>query len=131
MKNIYKTGAKLKLRFETSKGQLTIEQLFDLPLISKTKVSLNDVAVTISDSITKVKDFVGVETSSNKIAELKLEIVKDIIETKKRENEIKANKAKTSEEIAKLENILAMKKAEEIAKLSAEEIEKKLSALKG
>jgi hypothetical protein len=99
MENIYKTGMKLKLRFETSRGQLTIEQLFDLPLISKTKVSLNDVAVTISDSITDKKDFVGVGANNNKIAELKLEIVKDIIETKKLENEIKANKAKNAEEI--------------------------------
>jgi uncharacterized protein YaaW (UPF0174 family) len=128
---MYKNATKLKLRFSSTKGNLTVEQLWDLPLNSQTKANLNDVARGVSQSITTVEDFVGGTSNDNSIAELKLDILKDIITDKKQELADKANKAKNETEIAKLEEILEHKEDVSLTKMSKKEIKAAIEKLRG
>jgi len=112
--NIYKAGLQLKVRFESKLGNLTIEQLHDLPLTSNTKANLNDVAITIANHITTVMDFVGNTPNTNSLEELKLAIVKDIIADKKQEIVNRVNLIKRNETIEKLEGILEKKEPEKL-----------------
>ena len=127
---IYKQGMKAKVRFESTVGLLTTEQLWDLPLLHKTKANLNDVAIRVSADIKTTEDFVGTVVGIDAIAELKLEIVKDIIATKKLDMTSKINKAKSDAEVNKLEELIAAKKDETLQELSLEELEAKIEELK-
>ena len=82
--SIFKEAAKLKLRFK-AKGNMSVEDLFDLPLTSKDGVSLNDIAKEIYKNIKEDSgvDFVGEVIETDRIEELKLQIVKEIIKDKK------------------------------------------------
>lgn len=51
---IFERAARLKLRFETKKGQLSAEDLWDLPLSSTTeRTNLNSIAISLHQ---KLKD---------------------------------------------------------------------------
>lgn len=128
--SIYKKATRLKLRFSSSKGDLTTEQLWDLPLKSETKANLNDVARVVYSSIVTVTDFVDGGVSDNSISELKLNIVKDIIASKQQELADKIKKANNAVEIAKLEEILESKEDALKAKMSKKEIKAKIASLK-
>lgn len=112
---MYKEATKRKLRFETPIGYLTVEQLWELPLHSKTKVDLNDVAVTVNQELKPTDDFVGLSTNINETAELKMSIVKDIIADKKADMVAKATANKKAEELSKLDELIKQKEIEELS----------------
>ena len=121
--SIFKEAAKLKLRFK-AKGNMSVEDLFDLPLTSKDGVSLNDIAKEIYKNIKEDSgvDFVGEVIETDRIEELKLQIVKEIIKDKKddikgqEESEVKKSH---NENIDKL---IAAKEAEALSNLSIEDL---------
>ena len=59
--NIFEQASRAKLRFDSVKGQLVTEQLWDLPLQSKTNFDLDTVAKGISGALLSV----GVDPSAN------------------------------------------------------------------
>ena len=125
---MYKEAAKQKLRFDTPKGNLSVEQLFDL--------SLTDLTTTIK----KVNEIVKKENAvDNDLAflendnmvesqnVLRFKILKDIYMTRKEEREadkLAADKKKRREYIA---GLIAQKKDEELKGKSIEELEKMLN----
>ena len=129
--NLFKLAITEKWVFHTKVGNLKAEDLCDLPLTSKNKLSLNDVAVEISKSITKVEDFVGLVDTTNTLAKNKLELVKLIIADKKQALVMEANKNKKDQEIRFFEELLARKETEAKMEMSEEEIIKRLAELKG
>ncbi len=128
--NIFKKASEMKLRFTSNRGELTTEQLWELPLTSQTKANLNDVAITISHNIKEVIDFVGNSTNTNSTETLKLEIVKEIIADKKKAISDKADKFKRTQEIEKLEEILERKEDASTEKMSKKDIKAKIEELK-
>lgn len=130
---MYKFVVQNKLRFPSLKGELTVEQLFDLPLKSNSGFDLDNVARTINGDIKEIGEESFVETSSNnprkKILEHSLEIVKDIIKTKQEENAARLSKAKKTEERRKILDALSAKKDQQLSQASIEELESKLAAL--
>jgi hypothetical protein len=130
---MYKFAAQNKLRFPSVRGDLTVEQLFDLPLQSKSNFDLDSVARTINNSLKEIGDESFVENNSNdprkKILESSLELVKDVIKTKQEENSTRLNKIRKSEERKKILDVMAAKKEQQLSQASLEELEAKLAAL--
>lgn len=78
-----------KARFSSVRGELTLEQLWELPLISVTGLSLNDVGKGINRALKEVDEESLVENVNNKaVKDLteKLDAVKYIINVKQEEN---------------------------------------------
>jgi hypothetical protein len=124
--NIFENATRSKLRFDSAKGQLTIEDLWDLSL-----PSLDIVAKAVYK---KLKDetevsFIEKKSSTNTELELKLTIVKYIIKTKMDEAEIAKIKAEKKTQVEFLKNLLVEKKADQMKGMTAKQIENQIKAL--
>jgi hypothetical protein len=132
MKDMYKTAAKTKLRFPSSLGLLTTEQLFDLPINSKTKVSLQGLGTAILRDSKPTEVFMG-ESKENEIAKLQLAILEDIILTKRAElaeAQKRATARKMQEERYKLLIEAKNKKRQKaISKMTEAEIDAEIASL--
>ncbi len=129
---LYKYAAQHQLRFASRSGNLTVEDLFDLPLTSERGSSLDDTAKKINAELKSVSEESFVVTSSNprkKMLEIALDIVKDVIATKLAENEAERLKAAKKDERRKILDALAAKKDQKLTEASIEELEAKLAAL--
>lgn len=131
--NIFEQASRLKLRFQNPRGgELTVENLWDLPLKSETRPNLNRIAIEVSNEISKEStlDFVdGGESKVSKENSLKLEILKYIIETKKAENLEKQNKESVLSELRMLKEIRETRKLESIKNQSDEDLDKRIAEL--
>lgn len=133
---MYKKAAQLKLRFSTNVGVLSVEQLMDLSM-AQLKSEIKK-AFTVKKKLEGQEDeaelaFLEESCSDNKeleLASLKYEILKDIFNTKKTEIEERRVDVSKKEEIKRLEEILASKKADAEKNLSVEELEKRIKELK-
>lgn len=139
MSSIFETASRKKFRFASAKGDLTAEQLWDLPLIITSptrdvKADLNSVAQTIATELKAAGEGSFVAVSPNpKVGELetKLELVKHVIAVKQAEIAAAAKRSEKAEERRKLVEALASKENEEINKLSKDDILKRLEAIDG
>ncbi len=119
-------------RFDSKVGQLTVEQLFHLPLESRSSDDLNTLAKTINRAIKAFaeEDFVNsARNPAKQDLENKLEIVKAVIEHKQSENAAKVNAQQNAERKRQLTDLLAQKQTEKLAGLSEEEIAAELKKL--
>lgn len=137
--NIFELATRQKLRFASAKGDLTTEQLWDLPLLISSptrdvKVDLDTLARSINHELKAQAEESFVSTKANPLKaqlELKLEIVKHIIADKLASAE-KAKKASDNRaERERLMDVLKRKQDQELENLSPEEIQKRLAALDG
>lgn len=123
--SIFEQASKQKLRFLTPRGNLTVEQLWDLPL-DKGEVNLYQLATELVAEVTNKPEaelsFFKKATTKNEVAELKFNIVKHIVTTKVTELEAKQNEAVIKSEIAELDKLIAAKEAESKASLSLDEL---------
>jgi len=89
--SIFEKASKAKLRFSTSRGQLSTEDLWDLSL-----ESLDSIAVAIDKALETAgkKSFIGKRDTTNTTLELQLEILKHIIEVKLAEKDAKAKRSR-------------------------------------
>lgn len=130
--NIFEAAARKKLRFPSNKGELTAEQLFDLPLESKGGFDLDTVARTIDTNLKAASEgsFVSTKTSPERTDHaLRLEIVKFVIADRLAENERKRMSADKAALRARLQDALARKQDAALENLSAEELAAQLAAL--
>ena len=121
---MFKQASKMKLRFATSKGNLSVEDLWDLSL-----PVLDKLAVSYDEELAKSprKSFITNDAPSNTELELKFNIVKEIITDKlKADREAAKNKAV---EKARLTELLAKKQSEKLESLSEDEIKRRLAEL--
>ena len=130
MKDLFKIATKENYRFPSSKGELSVIQLWELPLNSNTKANLNDVAKEVSTSIKVEVDFVNGTTVDNTVAETKLEVVKAIIADKLYDAKVKLENEKILNETKELETIISIKEKEELMKLSTKALKKRIKELK-
>lgn len=132
--NIFELAARKKLRFPTNKGDITVEQLWDLPLQSKTLFDLDTVAKTVNSLLKSVTEDSFVSTTASPVKsqyELQLEIVKHVIATRLAENEAARVKAARAEELQKLTGILADKQDAALKELTPEQIKARIAELQG
>lgn len=134
--SIYLKASRLKLRFNTRIGALSVEDLWDLPLTTtvSTKVSLDGIAMDTFARLDTpvVTSFVASGpkvTPEREADELRLEILKDIIRIKQEENTAKLAAADKAQQKRKLLDLLAKRQEERLGNLSEEDILKQLEAL--
>lgn len=116
--NIFERATRERFRFNSPKGPLSVEELWELPLTSKTgQANLDDIAIGLNSEIekgTKVS-FVkkgNVADQNLELARRKLDIVTAIIEVKLSEAD-KAKRAKTiRERNQRIMELIAKKDAE-------------------
>ena len=114
---MYKQASKMKLRFATSKGNLSVEDLWDLSL-----PALDRLAVSYDEELANSprKSFITNDTPSNSELELKFNIVKDVITDKLKDK---------AAEKARLTELLAKKQSEKMESMSEDEIRQRLAEL--
>lgn len=127
--NIFEQAARIKLRFATARGELLVEDLWDVGL-TKGAVNLNDLAKAITRQLktTEEEGLVKVANSANKVLELKLEILKYVFESRQAAQDKATQAAATRETRQKLAELIAQKKDQDLAGKSIEELEAMLKA---
>ena len=130
--NIFEQATRRAIRFESAKGDLSVEQLWDLPLQPRNQFDLDTVAKTVNRQLNAVTEesFVSVrENPAKETLSLKLELVKHIISVKLQEAEEARNRANKASEKEKLLRLLDEKQNEALRALTPEEIQERLKAL--
>jgi 6-pyruvoyl-tetrahydropterin synthase len=117
--SLFEKAAKQKLRFNSNKGLLNTEDLFDLSL-----TSLDNIAKGIYKQLKDEAEvsFISKKSSASSELELKLDIVKYVIEYKVSLDEANKKRAETNARKQKIEEILLRKKETELENLSVEEL---------
>lgn len=105
---IFEKATREKFRYPSTKGLLTTEQLWELPLTAKSGVSLDDVAKAVNAELKAIdtESFVATETNPAKATlKTKLEVVKHVIAVRLAEDQ--AAKAAAAKKLEK-EKLLAV-----------------------
>lgn len=128
---MFEKAVRLKLRFDTNKGQISCEDLWDLPLTSKRGVSLDSIAVSYYQ---KLRDnanisFVDNNTKTDEGDKLCFDIVRYVIEVKKKEAQDRQDEKQSAEKRQRILEALAKKKDEKLGQSSIEELERMLSEI--
>lgn len=130
--SIFEQASIQKIRFPSVRGELTTEQLWDLPLQSKNQFDLDTVAKEVNTSLKSVTEesFVATTTSPAKAKyELMLELVKHVIAFKLKANEEQRSRAEKAAKKDKLVAILGEKQDAALKELTAEELAKQIAEL--
>lgn len=130
--DLFEYATRNALRFASCKGYLTTEQLWDLPLQSKSGFDLDSVAKAANTELKELTDdsFVATAEAPGKAkAAKKLEIIKHVIAARLAENEAARSAAARKAEREKLLGILSDKQDEALKSLTADEIKQRLNAL--
>lgn len=130
---MFEKATRLKLRFTTPQGPLSVEDLWDLPLTSTSaqRANLNAIAKVISRALKAEaeEDFVNPQPKADDTLQLSLDIVKRIIQVRQAENETAANAASRKEQKARLLELIAHKKDRALEEKSVEELTAMVEAL--
>lgn len=129
--SIFEQASRQKLRFPSLKGELTVEQLWDLPLQSKSGFDLDTIAKSVSRDLKAVTEesFVIETSPANTTLVLKLDLMKHIIAVRLAENAAAVNRAARAAERQKLLGVLADKQDESLKALTPEQIQQRLAEL--
>lgn len=130
--NIYKAATQQALRFPSLKGPLTTEQLWELPLTSRTGFDLDNTAKAVNQALKEEAEESFVEKSTNPTKvrlQLMLDILKDVIETKQEQAKAAARRKANADEKARLVEVLHGKKDAALQALTPDEIQARIDAL--
>ncbi len=130
--NIFEYATRHKLRFTSPRGELSVEQLWDVPLRSRDGFDLDTVAKAASKVLKTVSEESFVETTKTQMntrCEMALEVVKHIIAVKLAEENAAKKRAEKKAEKEELLRILAEKQKGALSALSEQEIQKRIAAL--
>lgn len=130
--DIFEQATRGKLRFTTERGVLTTEQLWDLPLQSKTQFDLDTLAKAVNKDLKAVGEESFVSTSTNPavgVLTLKLGVLKYIIGVKMHENKVSAEHAARTAERQKLLGILDKKEDAALENLTQDQLRARLAEL--
>ena len=129
---IYKKASKKKLRFNTNRGVLSVEQLWDLSkeeirqLVIKAREAAKKSSGEVNDTELSFLD-APVKTKATD-DELRFEILKDIYLTKKSSEEKAQKRAEAKENNKKILDLIARKQDEALEKKSIAQLEKMLES---
>lgn len=131
--NIFEEASRLKLRFESPRGELTVENLWDLPLSSTVanKPNLDDLAKGLNRQLKSTDDtsFVNPKSNVNAILQLKFDLVLHVLRTKQADNSAALQRRELEERRNKLREALASKEEQALTSKTADEIRAELAEL--
>jgi hypothetical protein len=127
MNNLFEKASRSRLRFDTTKGQITVEDLWVLSL-----PHIDEVAKSLQKKIREEaseQSFISQRSSGNEDLETKFEIVKYVISVRLKETEDKKVRAEKEQYLRMLKDLKNDKKIKELESLSLEDIDKKIAEL--
>lgn len=131
--SIFEKASRQKIRFATDKGQLTTEDLWDLPLTSQTgKANLDDIAkglFRVLKETAEVSFVTPVSTDENSLTKLKFDIVKHVIEQRILDRDAAAEREKNRQRKQLLQGIIAQKENDALLGSSLEDLKKMMDSL--
>lgn len=134
--SIFEQASREKVRFQTQVGAVSVEDLWDLPLSSKTnKPNLDDIAKGLYKELKNNEDAVSfvnkpATSSQTKREQLKFDIVMHIINVRLEENKVAAKTRENAEKRQKIMEILADREENTLKTASTEDLNKMLDELK-
>jgi hypothetical protein len=128
---LFEQASKLKLRFETKRGCISTEDLWDLPLSNAHGFSLDNLAKGLNRKLKEEgeESFVVPKSQESSILSLQFELVKYVIKVKIEEREAKEQALKKKAKKNQIREIIADKEDETLKKLSEDELRKMLDEL--
>ena len=120
---MYKIASKLRLRFVSVRGALSVEQLWDIPL-----AELDRMAMELQEAYKKSgkKSFLVKKSKKDKELKLAFDIVLDVLNTKVEERAVLASAAETKEHNQKIMGKIAQAQDKELDGKSVDELKKML-----
>jgi hypothetical protein len=116
----FKEASRQKLRFQTSKGSLSTEQLWDLSI-----TDLDELAVSLEEQHKNSgkKSFVVAKSEKDKTSKLKFDVVLDILTTKVEEQQAAQEAKEIKEHNKKILGLIADKEEESLKSKSKKQLE--------
>jgi hypothetical protein len=131
--SMYDAALRGKFRFESIKGLLSLETLWEVPLTSRDGLNLNEIAKAAKRDVVEEaeENFVRPTTKDprQRKAELKLDVVKHVISVRLKERDAAESRATRKLEKEKLLGILEKKQDAALEDLDEAAIEKRLKEL--
>ena len=130
--NMFATATRNKMRFSSSVGQLTVEQLWDLPLESSKGPCLDHVGMQALRELRAFGEESLIDRGDSKVkkaAELTVEIVRFVIETKQADVRAAEDKVKRAQRKDQLLSALARKEGAALEKMSEDDIRAAIDSL--
>ena len=128
---MFEKAVRTKLRFDTSVGSLSVEDLWDLPLTTKGRPNLDDIARALHKKLRSGDDvsFVETERKSDATIQLAFDIVKHIIDVRLAENAATRLEKERADKKQKIMSIIAAKQDESLQNMSLEDLTKLMADL--
>jgi len=124
---LFAKGSKLAVRFSSTRGSLTVEDLWTMPL-DGSEFCLDDVAQRVHAALeaSESKSFVNKKPIADTALQIKMDIVTYIIAYKQNVAEIADKAAVTRTRNERIRTIIAKKKDTELEETSIEDLESML-----
>jgi hypothetical protein len=130
--NIFEQATRLKLRFDSPKGDLSVEDLWDLPLTSTKGPNLDDIAKKAyaeTQSLGNIASFVETPAPVDGKIQLRFDVVLHVINVRKAENAEKADAKAKADKRQKILEAIDAAEGKALSGLSADELRAQLAAL--
>jgi hypothetical protein len=135
MEQLFIKASREKWRFQTTKGEVMVEDLWDYETDSDRPnvTTLDTIAVAIDQQLTNApkKSFVKTRSSANIKLELQLELLKYIIQVKMEEKAAKNLRKAQLEKLSLLRELEAEDQIKALKEMSPEERKKMIAELEG
>lgn len=118
--DIFKQAAQEKLRFATSRGSLTAEQLFDLSI---SELDALAVSLETSHEQSSKKSFVRKTSGKDKTSKLRFDVALDVLNTKVAEEKELSERKKRRDKRAQILNLIAEKQDEGLKNKSLKQLQ--------
>jgi hypothetical protein len=125
--NIFEQATRAKLRFDSPQGQLSVEDLWELPLTSTSsaKANLDAIAIGLQRALREVGEivsFVKPVVQKTNDFQLRFDVVKHIIDVKVAERDAEAEAKSRREKKQRVLEIIESRKDEELRGKSLDEL---------
>ncbi len=130
--SIFEYATRNKLRFRSSRGELSVEQLWDVPLRSTDGFNLNEIAKAASETVKATNEENFVETTrtpAHTRVETAFEVVKHVIDVKLDDETSNKKRAENRIRREKLLAVLAEKQDGKLSAMSERELRKQIEEL--
>lgn len=123
--SIFEQASRLRIRYDTPAGLISVEDLWDIPLTSARGANLNSIAISLHSAIEeRAVSFVEDTPKISPALQLKFDVIKHVIEVLKTEKRAAWEASAKAARKQKLLSILARKQDEALENMSEEDIKK-------
>lgn len=132
--NLFLLASRKAWRFPSSRGDLTVEQLWHMPLLAKNNFDLNSVAIALNQEVKALgeENFVDQNVNVDRThAADRLMLVKQIIVIRQAEQKAAEQRVQRADQRRKILDVLERRDQEELTTASREDLLKKLAELEG